>query len=366
MLHPKLIEKIRKYFADKPISKVYLFGSYARGEERRGSDVDLLVEMIEPNDISLFDWIEMEENLRSIVRKKIDMVNALGISKYIKPFVEKDKILIYERNMNLSKSIFLVLFFYCLVNNVCVGQSEKPHHIILFKAECERLKKDSLFSFENDTLSIKYDLWNEQGELCFTIKNSSKVPIFCDWGYSMFYPHTEHSSEYHPYWKEFKYVVNGHSILETPPNGIITSIPVQSRIEMIPPKATIDVCTIEAILNECTLNTMKTNISISPYLFNDNVYILKQAINQNNALFSFRNFITLSFDRDFKSPFYLDHTFDVKKVIEMPLNTFRETKHQFFSKKTSFYKYLDYWDSFDSNKKELKNYKQTSMVASPY
>ena len=97
MHHPKLIEKIRKHFADKPISKVYLFGSYARGEERRGSDVDLLVEMIEPNDISLFDWIEMEENLRSIVRKKIDMVNALGISKYIKPFVEKDKVLIYER-----------------------------------------------------------------------------------------------------------------------------------------------------------------------------------------------------------------------------------------------------------------------------
>ena len=97
MLHPKLIEKIRKYFADKPISKVYLFGSYARGEERRGSDVDLLVEMIEPNDITIFDWVQMEDELKKKLRKRVDIGDIKALDKYIAPYVNKDKILLYER-----------------------------------------------------------------------------------------------------------------------------------------------------------------------------------------------------------------------------------------------------------------------------
>lgn len=97
MLHPKLIEKIRKYFSDKPISKVYLFGSYARGEERRGSDVDLLVELEPTNNLDLFDWLRMVYELEKKMKKRVDMVDEIGLSKYVRPFVEKDKILIYEK-----------------------------------------------------------------------------------------------------------------------------------------------------------------------------------------------------------------------------------------------------------------------------
>ncbi|TAF73983.1 MAG: nucleotidyltransferase [Bacteroidetes bacterium] len=93
----KMIAKIRAYFADKPIVRAYLFGSYSRGEEKRGSDVDLLVELEPINDITLFTWAEMEEDLEKIIRKKVDMGDVFGLSKFIKPYVEKDRILIYER-----------------------------------------------------------------------------------------------------------------------------------------------------------------------------------------------------------------------------------------------------------------------------
>ena len=44
-----ITEEIKKtvtnYFRDKPVKKVYLFGSYARGEADENSDVDLLVDL---------------------------------------------------------------------------------------------------------------------------------------------------------------------------------------------------------------------------------------------------------------------------------------------------------------------------------
>lgn len=93
----KMIAKIRAYFADKPIVKAYLFGSYSRGEERRGSDVDLLVELEPLNDLTLFSWVDMEEEIKKKIRHKVDMIDNEGLSKFVRPFVEKDKILIYEK-----------------------------------------------------------------------------------------------------------------------------------------------------------------------------------------------------------------------------------------------------------------------------
>ncbi|TAF73986.1 MAG: nucleotidyltransferase [Bacteroidetes bacterium] len=93
----KMIAKIRAYFADKPIVRAYLFGSYSRGEEKRGSDVDLLVELEPINDIDLFDWARMVDELEKKIKHKVDMLDTLGLSKYVKKYVENDKILIYGK-----------------------------------------------------------------------------------------------------------------------------------------------------------------------------------------------------------------------------------------------------------------------------
>ena len=57
-----------KLVALKPLLKeryqvetVGFFGSYARGEEKKKSDIDVLVEFSQPNTIDLFDFIELEE-----------------------------------------------------------------------------------------------------------------------------------------------------------------------------------------------------------------------------------------------------------------------------------------------------------------
>ena len=71
------------------IKNIAIFGSYARGEQVEGSDVDLLVEFSEP--IGL-EFIDLATDLEKIVQNKVDLVSKAAIKpKYFK-FVEKDLI----------------------------------------------------------------------------------------------------------------------------------------------------------------------------------------------------------------------------------------------------------------------------------
>lgn len=48
-----LSNKIASYFATQPIVKAWVFGSYARGEAHRGSDIDILVVFDKNANVSL-------------------------------------------------------------------------------------------------------------------------------------------------------------------------------------------------------------------------------------------------------------------------------------------------------------------------
>ena len=90
------IEKIANFFAKKPVLKAYLFGSYGRGEGHEHSDIDLLVELDYSQPIG-WDFIQMQLDLQELLGEKVDLVSARGLSKYIRPIVEKEKKLIYAR-----------------------------------------------------------------------------------------------------------------------------------------------------------------------------------------------------------------------------------------------------------------------------
>jgi len=97
ILTKEQIQKIiSEYFAAKPVKKVWLFGSYARGEADEDSDVDVLVDIDYDSKVGLqyFSW---HTELGSLLNKKVDVVSAGWESKYIKPFIDKDKSIIYER-----------------------------------------------------------------------------------------------------------------------------------------------------------------------------------------------------------------------------------------------------------------------------
>ena len=86
---------ITEYFKDKPVNKIWLFGSYARGEAIATSDIDLLVDIEADANVgmSYYSW---NEDLQELLHKKVDVVSKGWENKYVRPFIEKDKVVVYE------------------------------------------------------------------------------------------------------------------------------------------------------------------------------------------------------------------------------------------------------------------------------
>jgi len=93
-----LIPLIQQYFKGKPVRRAYLFGSFSRGEEDDKSDIDLLVAYDDSNNISLLTICRMINELSDKLGRPVDMVEEGRLLPFAVSSVEKDKILIYERD----------------------------------------------------------------------------------------------------------------------------------------------------------------------------------------------------------------------------------------------------------------------------
>ncbi len=93
----KLIKRIASYLKNKPIERVWVFGSFARNEEGVDSDIDLLIRFSKPNKMDLFEYIGIRQDLEDLTGRPIDLVEEGQELEKIKPFINKDKQLIYER-----------------------------------------------------------------------------------------------------------------------------------------------------------------------------------------------------------------------------------------------------------------------------
>ena len=95
-LSPDNRSKIIEYLKNKPVFKAYLFASYAREDARDDSDVDILLELDYSEHIGL-EYVQMKIDIERILNKSVDLVTEKALSKYIKPIVDKEKVLIYEK-----------------------------------------------------------------------------------------------------------------------------------------------------------------------------------------------------------------------------------------------------------------------------
>ena len=63
------------------VSEIGIFGSYVRGEQRRGSDLDFLVSF--DRSITLFGLYDLQEYLQKKFRKRVDIVVKSGLKEHI-------------------------------------------------------------------------------------------------------------------------------------------------------------------------------------------------------------------------------------------------------------------------------------------
>jgi predicted nucleotidyltransferase len=93
-----IINKLQNFFPAYPIEKAWIFGSYARGEETRKSDIDIMVRFDKNATITLIDYAGIMIDLEDLLHKKVDLVQEGTLYKFARDSAEHDKILVYERN----------------------------------------------------------------------------------------------------------------------------------------------------------------------------------------------------------------------------------------------------------------------------
>lgn len=76
----------------KPLNptKVAIFGSYSRGENRDGSDLDVLVFLNDSHKVSLLDLAGVELDLSDALGIKVDLVTERSLNPLVRQYVEKD------------------------------------------------------------------------------------------------------------------------------------------------------------------------------------------------------------------------------------------------------------------------------------
>ena len=90
----QILESLREVksvlLADYPIKELALFGSVSRADDNEESDVDILVEFMQPVGM---EFIELAYRLEKILNRKVDLVSKHGIKE--KYFNEIKSELIY-------------------------------------------------------------------------------------------------------------------------------------------------------------------------------------------------------------------------------------------------------------------------------
>ena len=76
-------ERILGIAAKYGASNVRVFGSYARGQARPDSDLDLLVDL--PDTASLLDTVNLTQELERELGRKVDVLTERGLYWMLKP-----------------------------------------------------------------------------------------------------------------------------------------------------------------------------------------------------------------------------------------------------------------------------------------
>ena len=86
-----VIDKIsiiqRELMEQYSVKRIGVFGSFARGDEKADSDVDILVELAEPT----FDhYMDLKFRLEEVLQRPVDLVLADSVKERLKPIIERE------------------------------------------------------------------------------------------------------------------------------------------------------------------------------------------------------------------------------------------------------------------------------------
>ena len=94
MTRAEILKILRQYKNENSekygIKTLGLFGSFSKDEGRDRSDIDIVIEISDPD---IFSLVHIKDDLEKILQRKIDIVrNREKMNPYLKKHIEKDAV----------------------------------------------------------------------------------------------------------------------------------------------------------------------------------------------------------------------------------------------------------------------------------
>ncbi len=90
----EISEKAHPVFKKYGVKRARIFGSFARGEARSDSDIDLLVE-IDPS-MGLYSFMDLQEQLKQELGRDVDLVAEGSMNKFLRPYIAPELRPLYD------------------------------------------------------------------------------------------------------------------------------------------------------------------------------------------------------------------------------------------------------------------------------
>jgi len=85
----QLKTKVAPIFTKNGAIRVSIFGSYARGEASKNSDIDFLVTIRNPK-MGLLEFVGMKQEIEKALKRKVDIVETGALKPNLKKYVTRD------------------------------------------------------------------------------------------------------------------------------------------------------------------------------------------------------------------------------------------------------------------------------------
>jgi predicted nucleotidyltransferase len=102
--HVSVVNQLKDYFSASPmVEEVSWFGSFARGNHSKKSDLDLLIRFSPKNGISMMQFLKMQHELSELVGRKVDLIEDGQLKESARVNVLQEKEVIYVKNKRFAK-----------------------------------------------------------------------------------------------------------------------------------------------------------------------------------------------------------------------------------------------------------------------
>jgi hypothetical protein len=222
----------------------------------------------------------------------------------------------------------LFAFIICIAVSGCINidynSGEWIQKYDLQSPQCKII--DGILQYKNDTVSIGYVFWAQDGVVALYIHNNLQKPLYVDWRKCSFIT----GSIKHDYWSdnvtvEQKGKLDGgamalgfSALISKTSFSSVTQISKEERVTFIPPGTTVgrtlfkiskDPLVIKDGIQKDTLLRIRND--------RVNIHLLLKDYEKETSPFTFRSFLTYSTNENFTSEAYVNNLFYVSHVTQL-------------------------------------------------